>query len=78
LTRQHDEWFDTACVTFKCLVSKVEEKVLCRDAWYRADYRPIMRRRLQLEIAIDFVELSPSWCYFAESTLAKVPAFVIR
>ena len=78
LTSEHDERFDTVCVTLKCLVSQVEEEVLCRGAWFGADYHPIVRRGFQFEIAIDFIELSPSWCDFAESTLAEIPAFVIR
>ena len=78
LTCQHDERFDTVRVTLECLVSQVEEEVLCRGAWFGADYDPIVRLGFQVEIAIDFIELSPSWCDFAESTLAEIPAFVIR
>ena len=78
LTSEHDERFDTVCVTLKCLVSQVEEEMLCRGVWFGADYHPIVRRGFQLEIAIDFIELSPSWCDFAESTLTEIPAFVIR
>jgi hypothetical protein len=54
------------------------EEVLCRGVWFGSDYHPIVRRGFQLEIAIDFIKISPSWCNFAESTLAEIPAFVIR
>ena len=60
------------------MVPQVEEEVLCRGAWFGTDYHPIVRRGFHLEIAIDFIELSPSWRDLAESTLTEIPAFVIR
>jgi hypothetical protein len=78
LTSQHDERFDKVCVTLECLVSQVEEEVFYGGTRFETDYHPIVRRRFQFEIAIDFVELPPGWCDFAEPALAEIPAFVIR
>jgi len=59
------------------LFTKVEEIVLLWPIVAVGYELPFFGRRQAKSLALNSVKLAPGWRKFAESTLAKVPAFIV-